>query len=133
MVQELKNLLKNAYTPISKFNVASIVVTKDGKYYKGVNVEDASLRAGVCAERNALFSGITDGLKKGMVESVHVMVDSGSISTPCFVCRQMLVELCDDDTLIRCYSTNGTYNDYLVKDLCPEVFNEEDLKKGRNN
>lgn len=132
MVQELKNLLNCAYTPISGFPVASIVVTKDGKYYKGVNVEDASLRAGVCAERNALFSGITDGLKKGMVESVHVMVGSGSISTPCFVCRQMLVELCDDDTLIRCYSTDGNYKDYLVKDLCPEVFDENDLKNGRN-
>lgn len=133
MVQELKNLLKSAYTPISGFPVASVVVTKDGKYYKGVNVEDASLRAGVCAERNALFAGITDGLKKGMVESIHVMVGSGSISTPCFVCRQMLVELCDDDTLVRCYSTDGNYKDYLVRDLCPEAFDESDLKRGRND
>lgn len=132
MVQELKSLLNSAYTPISNFKVASIVVTKDGKYYKGVNVEDASLRAGVCAERNALFAAITDGLKKGMVESIHVMVGSGSISTPCFVCRQMLVELCDDDTLVRCYSTDGNYKDYLVRDLCPDAFDEDDLKKGRN-
>lgn len=129
MVQELKKLLDMAYVPISNFKVASIVVTKDGKYYKGVNVEDASLRAGVCAERNALFSGITDGLKKGMIESIHIMVGSGSISTPCFVCRQMIVELCDEDTLIRCYSIDGNYTDYLVKDLCPHPFDEQDLKK----
>lgn len=64
MIQELTKLLESAYTPISNFPVAAIVVTKDGKFYKGVNVEDASLRAGVCAERNALFSGITNGLKK---------------------------------------------------------------------
>lgn len=128
MVQELKNLLKMAYTPISNFPVAAIVVTKDGKYYKGVNVEDASLRAGVCAERNALFSGITDGLTPGMIESIHIMVGSGGISTPCFVCRQMIVELCDDDTLIRCYATDGDYKDYLVKDLCPHPFDEKDLK-----
>ena len=36
MVQELKKLLRFSYTPISNFPVASIVVTKDGKYYKGV-------------------------------------------------------------------------------------------------
>lgn len=128
MVQELKRLLIYAYAPISKFPVAAIVVTKDGKYYKGVNVEDASLRAGVCAERNALFAGITDGLKKGMVESIHIMVKNGGISTPCFVCRQMITELCDDDTLIRCYSIDGDYKDYLVSDLCPYPFDENDLK-----
>ena len=129
MIQELTKLLESAYTPISNFPVAAIVVTKDGKFYKGVNVEDASLRAGVCAERNALFSGITNGLKKGMIESMHILVGSGSISTPCFVCRQMIVELCDDDTLIRCYSTDGNYQDFLVRDLCPHPFDEQDLKK----
>lgn len=127
MFDELKSIINNAYTPISHYNVAAIVVTKDKKIYKGVNVEDASLRAGTCAERNAIFAGITDGLKKGMVESIHIMVSSGKIGTPCFVCRQMMLEVCDDDTLIRCYSTNGDYQDYKLSDLCPHPFSEDDL------
>lgn len=128
MFEELKSIINNAYTPISNFPVAAIIVTKDKKIYKGVNVEDASLRAGTCAERNAIFAGITDGLKKGDIESVHVMVGSGKIGTPCFVCRQMLVEMCDKDTLIRCYSTNGDYEDYKLSDLCPHPFDSDDLK-----
>lgn len=127
MFQELKSIINNAYTPISHYNVAAIVVTKDKKIYKGVNVEDASTRAGTCAERNAIFAGITNGLKKGMVESIHIMVSSGKIGTPCFVCRQMMMEVCDNDTLIRCYSTNGDYQDYKLSDLCPYPFSEEDL------
>jgi len=31
--------------------------------------------------------------------------------------------------LIRCYSIDGNYRDYLVKDLCPHPFDEQDLKK----
>ena len=39
MVQELKELLKNSYSPYSHFPVASILITKDGRKYKGVNVK----------------------------------------------------------------------------------------------
>ncbi len=127
MVNELKELLKNAYTPISNFKVASIIETKDGRLFKGVNVEDASLRAGTCAERNAIFNAITNGVKKGDFKMVHVMVESGKISTPCFVCRQMINELFDKDSVIRCYSFNGEYKDYTVKELCPHPFDQDDL------
>lgn len=127
MVEELKNLLSNAYTPISHFPVAAIVVTKDKKIYKGVNVEDASLRAGTCAERNAIYNAITNGVKKGDIESINIMVGSGKIGKPCFVCRQMINELCSKDTLIRCYATNGDYEDYTVEQLCPYPFDENDL------
>lgn len=127
MVGELKELLNNAYTPISHFNVASIIETKDGRYFKGVNVEDASLRAGTCAERNAIYNAITNGVKKGDFKMIHVMVESGKISTPCFVCRQMINELFDSEDIIRCYSIDGKFVDYKVKDLCPHPFDQDDL------
>lgn len=128
MVDELKELLNNAYAPISNFRVAAIVETKDGRYFKGVNVEDASLRAGTCAERNACFNAITCGVKKGEFKMIHLMVESGKISTPCFVCRQMIHELFQDDDIIRCYALNGEYKDYTVKELCPHPFDESDLQ-----
>ncbi len=49
MVNELRELLNNSYSPYSKFPVASILITKDGTKFKWVNVEDASTRAGSCA------------------------------------------------------------------------------------
>ena len=53
MIEELRKLHNNAYVPISNFPVSSCVVMKDGKKFFGVNVEDASTRAGTCAERAA--------------------------------------------------------------------------------
>lgn len=128
MVEELKELLKNSYSPYSKFPVASILITKDGRKYKGVNVEDASTRAGSCAERSAIFSAISDGVKKGEFKEINIMVNSGNIGTPCFVCRQMLLELFDQDAIVRCYSNTGEFKEYTVRELTPYPFGSDDLK-----
>ena len=65
MKEKLLNLHKNSYSPYSNFPVSAIVVTKDGREFSGVNVEDASYRAGACAERVAIFSALASGVKKG--------------------------------------------------------------------
>ena len=125
MIEKLRELQKNAYAPISNFPVSAIVVTKDGKEFNGVNVEDASTRAGSCAERVALFSMIAAGYKKGDIKEINIMLKNGG--TPCFVCRQMISELCDLDTVIKCYANDGELKIYTVEELCPEPFSEEDL------
>ena len=55
MEESLKRLLKNSYSPYSGFKVASICLMKDGKSFGGVNVENASYGATICAERVAVF------------------------------------------------------------------------------
>lgn len=129
MLEKLIKLQDNAYAEYSHFPVSSIVVTKDGKEFCGVNVEDASYRAGACAERVALFSMLAAGYKKGDVKEINLLLSSGEIGTPCFVCRQMILELCDMDTIIHCYSKSGEIKDYTVRELCPYPFSEEDLNK----
>ena len=57
MYEILKKLMKNAYAPYSKFRVAAIVETKDGKFFGGVNVENANYTS-ICAERNAIATAI---------------------------------------------------------------------------
>lgn len=128
MIDKLKELLNNSYAPISHFPVSSCVVMNDGKEFYGVNVEDASTRAGTCAERNAIFSAITEGYKKGDFKEIHVMVGSGNVGAPCFVCRQMLLEVFELDALVYCYSTDGEVKKYSVNELCPHPFGEDDLK-----
>lgn len=127
MKEKLLELLKNAYCPYTNFPVAAIVVTNDLKEFNGVNVEDASTRAGACAERVALFSCITAGYKKDDIKEINIMT-RGEISTPCFVCRQMLLELCNKNTKINCYNVDGNVKTYTVDELCPYPFNEDDLK-----
>ena len=129
MKDKLLQLHKNSYSKYSNFPVSSIVVTKDGREFNGVNVEDASTRAGACAERTALFSAIAAGVKKGEFKEVNVMTSSGEIGKPCFVCRQMLVELLDKKDIIRCWATTGEYKEFTVEELCPYPFDETDLNK----
>ena len=128
MIEKLLELHNNAYCKYSDFPVSAIVITKDNKEFYGVNVEDASYRAGACAERVALFSMLAAGYKKGDVKEINVMISNGKIGTPCFVCRQMILELCDKETLINCYSTKGLKKTYTVEELCPYPFSEDDLK-----
>ena len=127
MKDKLLKLMDNAYCPYSKFPVSCVVVTKDLKEFSGVNIEDASTRAGACAERVALFSCITAGYKKGDIKEINIMT-KGEISTPCFVCRQMILELCDSNVNVNCYNTDGVLKTYTVLELCPYPFDSEDLK-----
>ena len=121
MREILEELLDNAYAPISNFKVASVVVTKDGNQFKGVNVEDASTRAGTCAERNAIFNAITNGYKKGDFKEIHLMLSSKKLGTPCFVCRQMIYEMFEPDAKVYCYS-DTEIKEYTVAELCPFPF-----------
>ena len=56
------------------------------------------------------------------------MVSSGKVGTPCFVCRQMISELFEEDATIRCFSTKGEGTEYTVRELCPFPFGEDDLQ-----
>ena len=127
MIEELKKYQRNSYVPVSHFPVSACLITKDGKKFYGVNVEDASTRAGTCAERNALYTAITEGYTKGDFGELHLLASSDKVSTPCFVCRQMISELMDEDSKIICYAKDGQSKTYTVKELCPYPFGEDDL------
>ncbi len=129
MYEKLIELLNNSYSPYSKFRVAAIVKMKDGSEFNGVNVENASYGAAICAERSAIVNAISNGYKKNDFSKLYIMCgDSNTISTCCFICRQVISEFFAKDSEIICYDKNGNYQKYLVKDLCPYPFDEEDLK-----
>jgi cytidine deaminase len=126
MIEKLLELQKNSYSPYSNYKVSAIVVMKDGIEFKGVNVENASYGATVCAERSAILSAISNGYKKGDFKELHIMTSNKG--TPCFLCRQVISELFDKDVQVICYSTNGESKTYTVEELCPYPFGEDDLK-----
>lgn len=128
MKEKLKELLKNSYSPYSNFKVAAIAVMKDGKEFNGVNVENASYGAAICAERSAIVSAISNGYKNGDFKELHVMVGSGKIGMPCFICRQVISEMFEKNCAVYCYDTNGNVDKYTVEQLCPYPFNSEDLR-----
>lgn len=128
MKDELKKLLDNSYAPYSKFHVSTIVVMKDGNKFYGVNVENASYGAGVCAERSAILSAIAAGYKKYDFQEMYVMTSGNRISTSCFLCRQVLSELFEKEVKLHFFNTEGEEKVFTVGELCPYPFDSEDLK-----
>ena len=129
MKEKLAKLLENSYSPYSHFRVSAILTTKDGKEFGGVNVENASYGATICAERSAILSAISAGYKKGDFRTLYVMCDNNDkVGKPCFICRMTLVEFFDKDDRVICMSPNGRIEEYTVSDLCPYPFESEDLK-----
>ncbi len=127
MKEKLTKLLNNSYVPYSNFHVGCIAVMNDGKEISGVNVENAAYGSTICAERSAIVSSISSGYKKGDFDKLYVMSSSGELTTPCFACRQVFVELLNSNTKIICIYNDGE-KEFTVADLCPYAFTSEDLK-----
>lgn len=127
MKEELIKLLDKAYAPYSNFHVSAIVETKDGRFIPGVNVENASYGATICAERNAITSAVTMGYKKGDFKNIYVMVSGEKLSTPCFICRQLISEFFDKDGEVILMGKNGEVERHKISEMCPFPFDENDL------
>lgn len=128
MENKLNELLGNACSPYYNYKVAAIIVTNDDKEYCGVNVETSSPAAGICAERNAIYSAISAGYKKGDFKELHIMVSNNKEAAPCFICRQALVDFTNEDMPVYLYNQKSFARMLLVKELTPYPFEGEDLQ-----
>ena len=125
MKEQLEKLLENAYSPYYNFPVACIALMKDGKEFYGVNVENAN-GTSICAERNAIANAVAHGYKKGDFDKLYIMLSKG-IGTPCFACRQVILEFMENKDQVIAISKNGEEKAYTVGELCPYPFGEENL------
>ena len=64
LIQEAKKGRELAYAPYSKFQVGAALLTKDGKVFRGCNIENAAYSMCNCAERTALFSAYAHGFRE---------------------------------------------------------------------
>lgn len=128
MKEKLEKLLENSYCPYSKFSVAAIVVTKDGEEFSGVNVENASFGATICAERSAILNAVSHGYRQKDFEALYIMCDGNKVASPCFACRQVISEFFIENARVICMTKDGKKEEYLVKDLCPYPFGEDNLR-----
>lgn len=128
MQKKLKELLKNSYSPYSNFKVAAIVVMNDGTEFRGVNVENASYGASICAERSAILSAISAGYKRYDFDKLYVMCDNTKIGMPCFACRAVINEMFDKSKDVVAMNPKGEIEKHTVEELCPLPFSDDDLK-----
>jgi cytidine deaminase len=91
---------KQAHAPYSTKFIGSAVLWNDGTITSGCNIENASYGATVCAERVAIWKGISENRQRRINE---ILVVSPSLPPwpPCGMCRQVMSEFADPTTLVH--------------------------------
>lgn len=130
LIEKAFGVLADAYAPYSHFHVAAALLCRDGSVYTGVNIENASFSATVCAERSAVFAAVNDG-KRDLEAIVICGGEDGAVTDycpPCGVCRQVLREFCNPEKfrIILAKSTEE-YREYTLEELLPHSFGPDRL------
>ncbi len=134
LIEEMIDLameqLNYSYTPYSGFKVGAALLTKEGKIYKGCNIENAAYTPTNCAERTAFFKAVSEGERA--FQAICVVGGKDGILTeyaaPCGVCRQVMMEFCDPDTFqIILATSKDQYEIFTLKELLPLGFGPNNL------
>ena len=113
LLERADAIAARAYAPYSEFHVGVAVLARDGTVIEGVNVENAAYPLGVCAERNALSTAVTQGYRPGDFEVIAIN------ASPCGGCRQWLHEMGFDRVVFR---NRGEVVTMTPAELLPETF-----------
>ena len=119
-----------AYAPYSGFYVGAAVLDDSGEIHTGVNVENASYPAGICAERNAVFHAV--GLGARRIRAIAVVGgkqgENLAYCCPCGICRQVMREFCDPHEMrVLMARTPEDWRERTLEELLPESFGPESL------
>mgnify|MGYP002945283572 CR=1 FL=1 len=137
-LEEKKELIRmalaareKAYVPYSDFMVGAALRARDGRIFTGCNVENAAFTPTSCAERTALFKAVSEGVTKftdiAVVGSRRGEINQ-QITSPCGVCRQVMMEFCDPRSfLVFCASSPEQYQAYTLAQLLPKGFGPSNL------
>ncbi|MBQ8870505.1 MAG: cytidine deaminase [Alphaproteobacteria bacterium] len=118
---------KNAYAPYSQFHVGATVLSSNNNVYLGCNVENVSYPNGTCAETGAIAAMVAGG--DVLIKDIVVVADSKLLIKPCGACLQRIFEFSNGNTKVHLADLGGIKKTYLISELLPLAFNEEELKK----
>ena len=109
-----ERIKQNAYAPYSNFLVGAVLRARDGTLFDGVNVENAAYPLGVCGEKTAYVTAVTQGYRPGDFDLIVIN------ASPCGGCRQWHVEFGVDRVV---YADNdGELVEHTPDELLPDTF-----------
>ena len=127
LIKEAIKVREKAYCPYSNFKVGAAVLFEDGNIYTGCNIENASFGATNCAERTAIFDGVSNGNR--VIKEIALIGDTNSYTYPCGICRQVITEFAENEN-IKIYIVKNE-NDFIEKtleEIMPGSFTKRDLE-----
>ncbi|MCU1260615.1 MAG: cytidine deaminase [Bryobacterales bacterium] len=119
LIEAATRVRENAHAPYSHFRVGAAVEDESGRVFTGCNVENATYGLTLCAERVAIFKGVSEGSKR--FRRIAVVADTDRLTPPCGACRQILWEFCGDAELTMA-NLRGQTETLRLSALLPRAF-----------
>ncbi len=117
LVAMAREAMTFSYSPYSHFRVGAALLARDGRVFKGCNIENASYGATNCAERTALFKAVSEGARE--FTAIAITADK-ALAWPCGICRQALYEFAPDLRVIVAWGSQR--EEAALSDLLPKGF-----------
>ena len=128
LIKKAEEARKLSYSPYSHFAVGAALLCKDGRVFIGINVENSSYPLCMCAERNALYNAMMNGVKKEDMVALALTADTDEPCSPCGACRQVISEIFPKDAPIYMANLKGDVKETTIEELLPFAFSSDDLK-----
>ena len=135
---EIRTLIRAAfegqgfsYAPYSRFHVGAALRAKDGRVFKGCNIENAGYTATNCAERTALFKAVSEGVRE--FDAIAIVGSKAGekntlVTGPCGVCRQALYEFGGPELTVIMARSEDDYIVTTLGELLPYGFGPDNLE-----
>jgi cytidine deaminase len=127
LIDEARAARLAAYAPYSRFKVGAALLCRDGRVFRGCNIENASYGLCNCAERTAFFSAIADGCRPGDFAALAVIGDTAGPIAPCGACRQVILELGGAALPVLLSNLSGDLFETTAGAQLPHAFGDLDL------
>ena len=108
LYEKAQDMINKAYAPFSKFKVGAALLSKDGRVFTGVNVENSSLGG-----------TISEGVRE--FQAIAVVSGEGAV-WPCGICRQFMKEFCDDEFKIITGDNADSLDIMTMNEILPKGF-----------
>ena len=79
LIRQALEAREMAYAPYSGFKVGAALLTKEGRVYKGCNIENAGYTPTNCAERTAFFKAVSEGERE--FSAIAIVGGKGDLPT----------------------------------------------------
>ncbi len=131
MIRVARKARENAFAHRSGHKIGACVLSDDGKYYGGCNIESIISGLGSCAERVAMNKAVVDG----KYEFRAILTLDAELTYPCGACLQhlsMFDQVDDDGVIVIIADEKGKIEIKSLDELLPHRYKTdkvENLKK----
>ena len=127
LIRQALTARQQAYAPYSHYTVGAALLTGDGSYYPGCNIENAAYSPSLCAERLAMASALQQGQHHWLALAIcggpqDCQAPLPTWAYPCGVCRQWLAEFTPVDFPVIVARSQDDYRLLQRQQLLPYAF-----------